>query len=103
MPVPAHAWNSHISAPIIHAGFSVKITLEIVNHAPFEPKVRPGVTRLCQLIIEEIKGVPKRAGSALVAKQSSAGNAAEEEESGGKRFVTRDFSAMPFPRTSPTA
>jgi deoxycytidine triphosphate deaminase len=28
--------TAHITAPIIHAGFSGKITLEIVNHGPFE-------------------------------------------------------------------
>jgi hypothetical protein len=33
--------TAHITAPIIHAGFSGKITLEIVNHGPFELKVRP--------------------------------------------------------------
>ena len=33
--------TAHITAPIIHAGFSGRITLEIVNHGPFELKVRP--------------------------------------------------------------
>jgi len=51
--------TAHITAPIIHAGFSRRITLEIVNHGPFELKVRPRETRLRQLIIEEVKGVPR--------------------------------------------
>jgi dCTP deaminase len=63
--------TAHITAPTIHAGFSGKITLEIVNHGPFELKVRPRQTRLCQLIVEEVKGVPKRGGSALFTQQST--------------------------------
>ena len=63
--------TAHITAPIIHAGFSGRITLEIVNHGPFELRVRPNETRLCQLIIEEVKGVPRRAGSARFSQQST--------------------------------
>ena len=63
--------TAHITAPIIHAGFSGRITLEIVNHGPFELKVRPRETRLCQLIIEEVKGVPRRGGSVLFSQQST--------------------------------
>ena len=46
-------------------------TLEIVNHGPFELRVRPKETRLCQLIIEEVKGVPKRGGSAAFSQQAT--------------------------------
>ncbi len=63
--------TAHITAPIIHSGFSGRITLEIVNHGPFELKVRPRETRLCQLIIEEVKGVPRRGGSAMFSQQST--------------------------------
>lgn len=63
--------TAHITAPIIHSGFSGRITLEIVNHGPFQLKVRPRETRLCQLIIEEVKGVPKRGGSAIFSQQST--------------------------------
>jgi dCTP deaminase len=63
--------TAHVTAPIIHSGFSGRITLEIVNHGPFELRVRPRETRLCQLIIEEVKGVPKRGGSAVFSQQST--------------------------------
>ena len=45
--------------------------LEIVNHGPFELKVWPGVTRLCPLIIDEVKGDPKRGGSGMFSQQST--------------------------------
>jgi dCTP deaminase len=63
--------TARITAPIIHAGFSGKITLEIVNHGPSELKVRPRETRLCQLIIEEVQGVPQRGGSVIFSQQST--------------------------------
>ena len=63
--------TAHITAPIIHSGFSGKITLEILNHGPFELKVRPSQSRLCQLIIEEVKSVPRRSGSLLFSQQST--------------------------------
>jgi dCTP deaminase len=63
--------TAHITAPVIHAGFSGRITLEIVNHGPFELRVRPRLSRLCQLIIEEVKGVPRRGGSAAFSEQAT--------------------------------
>jgi dCTP deaminase len=42
----------HLTAPIIHAGFNGKITLEVVNHGPFYIKFIPNQTRICQFIIE---------------------------------------------------
>lgn len=63
--------TAHITAPVIHAGFSGRITLEVVNHGPFDLRVRPRVSRLCQLIIEEVKGVPRRGGSAAFSQQST--------------------------------
>ena len=42
----------HLTAPIIHAGFNGRITLEIVNHGPFYVKFIPNETRICQFIIE---------------------------------------------------
>ena len=61
--------TAHITAPVIHAGFSGRITLEIVNHGPFELRVRPRVSQLCQLIIEEVKGTPRRGGSTAFSQQ----------------------------------
>jgi dCTP deaminase len=60
----------HITAPTIHAGFEGQITLEILNHGPFELLVTPNETRLCQLIIEEVSGVPRSGGSSF-AKQTT--------------------------------
>ncbi|MHB1509996.1 MAG: dCTP deaminase [Acidimicrobiales bacterium] len=47
----------HFTAPTIHAGFEGTITLEIINlgFAPF--LLRPNLS-ICQLIIEEVRGIP---------------------------------------------
>ncbi|MCI0637741.1 MAG: dCTP deaminase [Gemmataceae bacterium] len=63
--------TAHITAPTIHAGFSGKITLEILNHGPFELKVRPNHTQLCQLIIEQVSGIPRKGGSVIFSQQST--------------------------------
>jgi dCTP deaminase len=47
----------HFTAPTIHAGFQGTITLEIINWGPAEFLLYPGL-RICQLIIEEVKGIP---------------------------------------------
>lgn len=60
----------HITAPTIHAGFSGRITLEILNHGPFELLITPNETRLCQLIIEEVSGIPK-SGAGSFTRQST--------------------------------
>ena len=52
-------------------GFEGTITLEILNHGPFELKVRPNQSRLCQLIIEEVSGVPRKGGSIMFSQQST--------------------------------
>lgn len=44
----------HLTAPIIHAGFNGRITLEIVNHGPFYIEFIPNRTRICQFIIERL-------------------------------------------------
>lgn len=48
----------HLTAPTIHAGFRGTITLEIINHGPFFLKMKPGKTRICQLIFERLETVP---------------------------------------------
>lgn len=63
--------TAHITAPTIHAGFSGKITLEILNHGPFELRVRPNQSRLCQLIFEKVSGIPKTGGSLIFSQQST--------------------------------
>ena len=63
--------TAHITAPTIHAGFAGKITLEILNHGPFRVEVRPNRSQLCQLIIEEVSAVPKRAASVAFSEQAT--------------------------------
>lgn len=47
----------HFTAPTIHAGFEGHITLEIINLGPFDFLLTPGMS-ICQLIIEEVGGIP---------------------------------------------
>jgi dCTP deaminase len=61
----------HITAPTIHAGFAGRITLEIVNHGPFQLKVRPNKSMLCQLIVEMVSDVPQRGGSRAFTNQQT--------------------------------
>lgn len=49
----------HFTAPTIHAGFSGTITLELINLGPCNISLYPG-TPICQLILEEVAGVPLR-------------------------------------------
>ena len=54
----------HITVPTIHrgTGFGI-ITLEIFNHGPFSIDVTPGVTRICQLILEQVASEPEERDS----------------------------------------
>jgi dCTP deaminase len=63
--------TAHITAPTIHAGFAGKIVLEIKNFGPFELKVVPNESRLCQLIFEAVGAVPKRSGGQTYSEQST--------------------------------
>ncbi len=63
--------TAHISAPTIHAGFGGKIALEILNHGPFRLELRPNYSQVCQLIIEEVSGIPKKGGSATFSQQAT--------------------------------
>jgi dCTP deaminase len=47
----------HFTAPTIHAGFEGTITLEIINLGVNEFQLEPD-TYICQLIVEEVKGIP---------------------------------------------
>ncbi len=49
----------HFTAPTIHAGFEGTITLEIINLGDYSISLYPGMP-ICQLIIEEVRGVPLR-------------------------------------------
>jgi dCTP deaminase len=49
----------HFTAPTIHAGFMGRITLEIINFGSSPVSLAPAMY-ICQLIIEEVQGVPRR-------------------------------------------
>jgi len=52
----------HFTAPTIHSGFSGTITLELINLGPCDIMLIPGAP-ICQLIVEEVLGVPLRNNS----------------------------------------
>ena len=49
----------HFTAPTIHAGFNGTITLELINLGPLPVSLYPGAP-ICQLIVEEVAGLPFR-------------------------------------------
>jgi dCTP deaminase len=62
----------HFTAPTIHAGFKGTITLEIMNLGPYAISLRPQMP-ICQLIIEEVRGVPFRSDSQFQGQSQPAG------------------------------
>ncbi len=54
----------HFTAPTIHSGFAGTITLEMANLGPFEIVLYPKMY-ICQLIIEEVDGIPFRNDSSF--------------------------------------
>ena len=49
----------HITAPTIHCGTGLGIiTLEMYNQGPFSLEITPGVSRICQLILEQVSSEP---------------------------------------------
>lgn len=49
----------HVTAPTIHAGFTGRIRLEMINHGIVPILLRPGM-RICQLIFETTLGTPEK-------------------------------------------
>jgi len=49
----------HLTAPTIHAGFSGKIVLEMVNFGKYPLRLCPSKLAICQLIFERLGAVPK--------------------------------------------
>jgi dCTP deaminase len=62
----------HFTAPTIHAGWEGRITLELMNLGPYDFALFPGMAA-CQLIIEEVKGKPKKVDSQFHAQRTPAG------------------------------
>lgn len=52
----------HFTAPTIHAGYKGPITLELINLGPIPISLYPDAP-ICQLIIEQVHGVPFRKDS----------------------------------------
>ena len=48
----------HITAPVIHCGFSGPIVLEFMNHGPHTLLLEPGKTSICQLVFEKLDSEP---------------------------------------------
>jgi len=63
----------HFTAPTIHAGFTGAITLEIINLGFTRFLLFPGL-RICQLIIEEVKGRPSAVPNQFLGQTTPAGS-----------------------------
>lgn len=63
----------HFTAPTIHAGFTGTITLELINLGPCNISLYPGAP-ICQLILEEVRGVPFRNDSQFQNQARPGGN-----------------------------
>jgi dCTP deaminase len=64
----------HFTAPTIHAGFSGTITLELINLGLCNISLYPH-TPICQLILEEVAGVPLRNDSQFQGQTKPGGSA----------------------------
>ncbi|SCW79511.1 dCTP deaminase [Ancylobacter rudongensis] len=62
----------HLTAPTIHAGSTGQIQLEIINLGPRPIRLRAGM-KVCQLILEQTLGVPRRGYGGQFAGQRAAG------------------------------
>ncbi len=62
----------HFTAPTIHAGFEGNIALEIINLGPSPFLLFPQM-KICQLIIEEVRGTPVAIPSQFQGQNTAAG------------------------------
>jgi len=67
----------HFTAPTIHAGFSGRITLELINLGPLPILLFPSMY-ICQLIVEEVGGVPLRNDSQFQGQLQPSGGSASK-------------------------
>lgn len=65
----------HFTAPTIHSGFEGTITLEMMNFGKYPIALRKNAY-ICQLIIEEVKGIPFRNDSQFQGQTRTGGAAA---------------------------
>ena len=75
----------HLSAPTIHAGFSGKITLEIVNHGYTHIRLDPQKDKICQIIFEKLSSKPTKANLSQFQGQESVTGAS----TGGTRIKSK--------------
>jgi dCTP deaminase len=59
----------HVTAPIIHAGFTGQIQLEMFNFGPHEIVLNKGMW-ICQLVFEQTSGTPERGYEGLFSGQA---------------------------------
>lgn len=71
----------HFTAPTIHAGFSGTITLELINFGPLDIGLFPGMP-ICQLIIEQVCGIPFRNDSQFQNQNRAGGDAGNDTPEG---------------------
>lgn len=62
----------HFTAPTIHSGFAGTITLELINLGPCDIALIPGAP-ICQLIVEEVRGVPFKNNSQFQGQTNAGG------------------------------
>lgn len=62
----------HFTAPTIHAGFRGSITLEIINLGVNDFQLEPD-SYVCQLILEEVKGLPIQTPGQFIGQETPAG------------------------------
>ena len=62
----------HFTAPTIHAGFEGQIALEMMNLGPSPIILTPGMA-VCQLILEQVHGVPDAPASRFAGQTDPAG------------------------------
>lgn len=60
----------HFTAPTVHAGFAGPLVLEMCNFGPYEILLYENI-RICQLIVEEVKGMPFRNDSQFQGQRRS--------------------------------
>lgn len=59
----------HVTAPVIHSGFTGQIQLEMYNFGPYEIELTPDMY-VCQLVFEMTTGTPERGYSGIFSGQS---------------------------------
>ena len=59
----------HVTAPVIHSGFTGQIQLEMCNFGPYEIELTPDMY-VCQLVFEMTTGTPERGYSGIFSGQS---------------------------------